>query len=251
MRHRREIEEFISLCRRADDLGALQRHLDDLARLLGFRCVAMTHHVDLLAIPADAVSLITYPDSWMDQVATRHYYEDDPIHLASTRTAVGFRWSDVEELINLTPRHRAILESARREGLGDGYTVPVHVPGEYRGTVSFAATSAEELHPDAFFAAQFVSPFAFEAGRRIVRRGAAGVPPRLTDRQIECIVLVGQGKTDREIAAILGLSHATVREHLENARERYGVVSRAQLVVRALFHGQVSFASLLGGARTL
>lgn len=251
MRHRQEIEQFVQFCRVADDMGALQRLLDDVARLLGFQYVAMTHHVDLAAPPDDAISLVTYPDRWLDQIVTHRYFDDDPIHLASTRTAAGFRWSEVPRMIELTPRHRIILESARREGVGEGYTVPVHVPGEYRGTVSFAAASIEDLHPDAFVCAQYVSPFAFEAGRRIVGPATANGAPRLTDRQIDCIILAGRGKTDREIAVILGLSHATVREHLENARERYGVVSRTQLVVRALFDGHVSFSALIGGAGTL
>ena len=56
---------------------------------------------------------------------------------------------------------------------------------------------------------------------------------------------VGRGKTDAEIAQILGLSENTVVEHLKNARHRYNAAARAVLPVRALYDGALSFADVL------
>jgi LuxR family quorum-sensing system transcriptional regulator CciR len=205
-----------------------------------------------LGPPGDAIRLTTYKESWIEILLDRKYFIDDPIHAASQKTAVGFLWSDVGKMIDLTDRQREILDTARKFGLADGFTVPVHVPGEYRGTCSFGAQSLEKLAPIALPTAQLIGTFAFEAARRIMR--AKRVPaanhtvqpvPALTERQLDCITLVAMGKTDWEISRILGISEATAHEHVESARKRYGVTKRTQLVIRALFDGQISFGDIL------
>jgi DNA-binding CsgD family transcriptional regulator len=69
---------------------------------------------------------------------------------------------------------------------------------------------------------------------------------RLTKRQIECISLVGQGKTDWEIGLILGISEQTAKRHIADARNCYGVATRIQVVLRALSDGMVSIGELVG-----
>lgn len=49
---------------------------------------------------------------------------------------------------------------------------------------------------------------------------------RLTDRQRDCLRLVGQGLSSNEIAVALGISHHTVDLHLKRAIRATGAVSR-------------------------
>jgi len=56
----------------------------------------------------------------------------------------------------------------------------------------------------------------------------AGV--RLTPRERSALSWVAEGKSDWEISVILGLSAATVRFHVDNARRKLGAVTRAQAV---------------------
>jgi LuxR family quorum-sensing system transcriptional regulator CciR len=58
-------------------------------------------------------------------------------------------------------------------------------------------------------------------------------------------VLVAQGKSDWDIAQLLGIASDTVHQHIEAAKRRYGVASRTQLVVRALFDSQITFADII------
>ena len=58
--------------------------------------------------------------------------------------------------------------------------------------------------------------------------------PRLTRRERDSIALVAEGKTDWEIAVILGVSEATARFHVDNARRKLGAVNRAQAVARLI-----------------
>ena len=77
-------------------------------------------------------------------------------------------------------------------------------------------------------------------GHRLVPEPA----PALTARQRECVLWMARGKTDWEIARILGLSSETVVQHLKQARERYDVPKRSLLAVRVLFDGQITFGEV-------
>jgi LuxR family quorum-sensing system transcriptional regulator CciR len=52
---------------------------------------------------------------------------------------------------------------------------------------------------------------------------------------------VAQGKTDWEISKILGLKEDSITKVINAARRRYDVANRTELVVAALFDGQISF----------
>jgi LuxR family quorum sensing-dependent transcriptional regulator len=55
---------------------------------------------------------------------------------------------------------------------------------------------------------------------------------RLTDRERDSLAWVAEGKSDWEIAMILGLAESTVRFHVDNARRKLGAVNRTQAVAR-------------------
>jgi LuxR family quorum-sensing system transcriptional regulator CciR len=193
------------------------------------------------------VRLHNYPAAWVEYFDAQRLGPSDPVHRASHITGIGFAWSRLPRMIQLTPRDRDVLERARRSGIGDGYTVPAHIPGESAGSCSFATAPGQTVRQDRLFLAQLVGGMAFEAARRLVAaRPQPTEKPQLTDRQRECIYWAARGKTDWEIARILGISHETVILHLKQARARYGVGKRTQLAVHALFDGTLSFVDLLG-----
>jgi pimeloyl-ACP methyl ester carboxylesterase/DNA-binding CsgD family transcriptional regulator len=55
----------------------------------------------------------------------------------------------------------------------------------------------------------------------------------LTERQRQLLELIAQGRDNAQIAAVLGLSEKTVRNHLTNIFAKLQVESRAQAIVRA------------------
>ncbi len=56
----------------------------------------------------------------------------------------------------------------------------------------------------------------------------------LTAREREVMHWLAGGKTDREIAQLLGCSHRTVQKHLERTYQKLGVETRTAAVMRAL-----------------
>lgn len=226
--------------------------LDDLALVLAdacdrfsFRHFAMVQHVDFGQATTRGFRLHNYPERWVHWFDARGLGPTDPVHRASHTTLTGFRWTEVPTMIPLSARDREVLGEARLHGLADGFTVPAHVPGELLGSCSFATAANDEIDEAILPAAQIVGQFAFEASRRLSAGRRCTTSLTLTSRQIECVMYVGRGKTDAEIAQILGVTHGTVVEHLRNARERYNAAARSVLPVRALYDGALSFADVL------
>jgi len=58
-------------------------------------------------------------------------------------------------------------------------------------------------------------------------------PRAITDRQLQCLAWVQEGKSATDIGVILGLSGRTVEKHLIKLCGHLGVKTRVQAVVRA------------------
>jgi LuxR family quorum-sensing system transcriptional regulator CciR len=230
--------------RNADDLAVA---LAAICEELGFQYFALTHHVDIVAASGNAIRLHNYPAQWADFYDGNMLGIVDPVHRASHVTSMGFSWSRIPIMIPLTASDQRILALGRDQGIGDGFTVPAHVPGEARGSCSFANQEGRQISETMMPLAQLAGNFAFEAARRLwTNRGHLPAQRHLalTDRQRDCVLWVARGKGDWEIAQILGLSEETVARHIKQACERYGVNKRTLLVIRALFDGTLSFTDL-------
>jgi LuxR family transcriptional regulator, quorum-sensing system regulator CciR len=238
------VDSFVRDVSEIDSENELADALEALTGELGLRYFALTHHADVRRTSA-AIRLHNYPSGWAEWFDEQQLGTVDPVHRASQLTCVGFCWSKVPDMIPLTSRDRSILAAARREGIGDGFTVPANVPGEVHGSCSFATLPGEALPHDSLGLLQLAGSFAFEAARRIRHVRDMPALPRLTDRQRECVVWAARGKSDWEIARILGVSHETVIRHLKQARERYGVAKRTLLTVHALFDGSIAFPDVI------
>lgn len=240
-------ESFLRDVTETDSVLELFEALAIVTSELGFSYFALTHHVDIRRAPQPAIRLHNYPEDWVA------YYDDnrlgisDPVHRASHVTSVGFAWSQIPQMITLTPQDHTILTRGQAQGIGDGFTIPANVPGETHGSCSFANPHGVPIREEDLPLAQLVGAFAFEAARRLWRVRALDAPPsqQLTDRQRECILWVARGKSDWEISRILGVQHETVVRHLKQARERYGVAKRTMLAVQALFDGSISFTDVM------
>lgn len=65
-------------------------------------------------------------------------------------------------------------------------------------------------------------------------------PPALTTRELEVLQLIVHGKSNKEIALVLGLSANTVAVHRANLMQTLGIHNTAELVVYAIRNGLAS-----------
>ena len=119
------------------------------------------------------------------------------------------------------------------------------------------------LRPDLFTRIHILEPIA--EGDHLVRvltgltkgnggttgslRAAAGQPgPPLTPRETEILRLMASGLQNKEIALRLGLSPATVRNHVHSLIGKLGVHSKLEAVSLAFRNGWVTAEAQIGGA---
>lgn len=251
------VQAFVDEARSLRRPSELRGLLDAITNEMGFDYFALMHHVDLSGYSealthmeqGELVALSTYPESWIERYIADSIVTNDPVLLASHRTNMGFCWSEIPTLISVTEAHREIREQTIKAGIDDGFTVPAHLPGEANGSCNFAMATGRNLPQGNFAMAQLIGGFAFQAARAMVFNGfpKAKRPLKgpLTQRQLECVLFAAKGKSDWEIGKILGISQGTVKRHIEDARAHYEVSSRMQVVMRALFEGQIGLVDAL------
>jgi DNA-binding NarL/FixJ family response regulator len=87
------------------------------------------------------------------------------------------------------------------------------------------------------------------AGQHVLdpRLGSVGEPSdaestELSTRELEVLQLIVHGKSNKEIATVLGLSANTVAVHRANIMQAFGIHNTAELVVYAIRRGLVSIS---------
>jgi DNA-binding NarL/FixJ family response regulator len=77
---------------------------------------------------------------------------------------------------------------------------------------------------------------------RLGRLADQPAKPSLTTRELEVLQLIVHGKSNKEIAAVLGLSANTISVHRANIMQSLDIHNTAELVVYAIRHGLASIA---------
>lgn len=62
---------------------------------------------------------------------------------------------------------------------------------------------------------------------------------QLSERELEVLALLIEGRRNREIAVTLCISERTVEHHVDNIRRKQGARNRTELVKRALTAGMI------------
>lgn len=248
------IQEFVDTSRQVSDQQQLQELLQSVRAELGFDYFWLVHRVDV-RVPDEGpgelnqtkvIAISDYPVEWVDVYVSNQLAAHDPVLQASQEAGIGFSWSEIPNMIDMTPIQRDLLDQAREVGIVDGFTVPAKASGLSNGSCNFAIGPGRDFPRANLLLAELVGIHSLHAARLLVEKAHARADrPRLTPRQRDCIDLVGRGKTDWEIAQILGISPATVKDHIDDARRKYGVSKRVQIVLRAAFDGYIELASLV------
>jgi LuxR family transcriptional regulator, quorum-sensing system regulator CciR len=237
------VEIFSRLARMTEDRDQLRQAFGRAVQELGF---------DHFALQGEGARLLLadLPANWI--------FRPDPardiIFSAAARSLSPFLWSDIPRFVALSRADARAVENGP-----PGFAVPIHAgpfsagtaasPGladvsGFAGCCSFLVRRGAILPVESFAAAHYIATLALEGLQRVDR--AKPVHPRLTPRQRDCMILAAQGKSDWEIGKLLGISESTVHKHIEDAKRRFGVSTRIQLIVRGLAEARLSFTDILG-----
>jgi NarL family two-component system response regulator LiaR len=101
-------------------------------------------------------------------------------------------------------------------------------------------TEADELNTAIKAAATGKVQLSPKAAERLMREiRTPESPEKLTDREIEVLRLLAEGKANKEIAASLYIGETTVKTHVSNILMKLGVPSRTQAALYAVRIGLV------------
>jgi RNA polymerase sigma factor (sigma-70 family) len=125
--------------------------------------------------------------------------------------------------------HADLVRRALRDG-ALGYIRKDAEPAEVLRLVRRAAEGRTALSAD--MALRLAESLRLQRDRATMEQGLAS----LTPRQREVVVLIAEGRTNREIADLLDLSEGTVRNHVTRVLRALGVPDRATLADLVVRH---------------
>jgi len=196
----------------------------------------------------DAVFLSNHDAEYFNRFISQRMFLEAPIlRWARDNTGAcgwGALWGDPD---SLTEGERRVVAFNRSMNVTAGYSISFAVPGPRSfGLISMSARPGlSQADVDVIWSRHGRSIEAMNnmAHLKIISLPQTPVRGRLSARQREVLEWVGDGKSNRDIALILGVSLPTVEKHLRLAREKLGVATTAQAVLKASFLNQIYLGS--------
>lgn len=141
-----------------------------------------------------------------------------------------------------SPRLSAIdVRSPETAAIGSAIVAPVYLPAGVVGGVVWASPDRRPDTPTTY--ARWSADLQNVALRFLALchdvSAPAPKPAQLTRREVQCLKWAASGKSDGEIAQIVGISMPTVRFHVRNAAAKLGAPGRAQAIHRAATLGYI------------
>jgi len=211
--------------------------VDEALRIVeaAYRIDFSTYHLALTV--ADVVDTpyvrTTYRDAWVARYLLRGYVKVDPIVREGLIRQMPFDWREVE----VAQAAHDFLLDAQEHGVGaNGYSIPI-VDKKRRALFSFNSRkpTGEWSSLVQTYGHEWLD-LAFLIHRKAVfeLHGEHDPIPQLGPREKECLYWAALGKTNDEIAEILGLSMHTTQRYLMSARHKLGAASTTSATALAI-----------------
>jgi len=233
--------EFIEIAREAQSITELSSAFSKIVTDFGFEYFTVASLCDMANPPDNAVLVMNYPEDWRDHYMEERYERFDRILELSLNNSLPFHWSDPRVERHATDSQKRIFNEAGEAGLVKGITYPVHAFGYLPACINIVGPD-KDIPPEAEHALHLMCIYFYEASIRIKeaeKSTKTRTVTHLTPRERECLQWAAEGKSDRDIASILGISARTAHHHIEVSKHKYGVVTRAQAIVKAYAEKQI------------
>ncbi|MER8836854.1 autoinducer binding domain-containing protein [Mesorhizobium sp. M0909] len=207
----------------------LKEALTDAVRELGFDCYA---YLNVQPVRSYAVS--NYANEWQQRYLERDYKDIDPVVRTARARMEAFTWAS-DNPRKVSSRVRAFYADAGDFGIRSGITIPIRTAFGHMSMLTVASHKPSlslEHDTDQLAAVTAVALLQARLEQQEVQP-TTSVQAELTARQALCLKWSAEGKSMRAIAAIEGMSFATVNFHLNNARKTLDAGSLAQATALA------------------
>ncbi|TPM30845.1 LuxR family transcriptional regulator [Mesorhizobium sp. B2-3-4] len=181
-----------------------------------------------------------WPKDWFEAYMAKGYMEIDPMILEARRRMTPFLWTEMGDARTFTVEGAAVTAGAMEYGWAEVMAIPIHGPSSYQGLVSVAALEPVTMNAVERAIMRAMALAVHDKAYEAVGFGFSNRSPiLLTPREADCMRWVAAGKTEAEIAIILGIAPATVHYHIENVKKKAGTRSRSEAVALLVLAGTV------------
>lgn len=203
---------------------------------------ALLHDIGLHGVPGtiiDKQGPLTTADA--ERLRMHSYYTDRVLSRPPALARIGAVASLAHERLDGSGYHRglagaAIPASGRILAAADAYQAMTE-PRSYRPALTVkAATEALRAETRAGrLSAEAVDAVLAAAGQRRSKRRSG--PAGLTAREVEVLVLIARGASNKQVARTLGMSVKTAGTHIEHIYAKTGASTRSTVTLFAVQHG--------------
>lgn len=235
------ISDMASKIRQSSRIGQGAEFLFEAAQLFGFSCVSIVRDVivdldvlDECKVPVNR-SVFGWSEDILDWWHKDRIYQWCPDARRCLTSHLPFPSQTIDNSSNPCDPTGKIARAKWEDcGIRSMLVVPIHTPMGLTSVIAMTSDKIGTAHRVLEYAHELlaVSYSLFELIERCGRNDTEENPQKLTVRQHECLHLLLEGMTQKEIGRHLSLSHHTVRDHLERAKARLGV-SRSSLLLKA------------------
>ncbi|GIW54790.1 MAG: hypothetical protein KatS3mg082_1194 [Nitrospiraceae bacterium] len=179
---------------------------------------------------------ISYPNDWLHRYAQNGYAQVDPV-LNSLMTSLETQvWEHTYQNVTST-KQKEFIEDAKSFGLVNGVTTGSLEAR--RGLASFFSFAGGESGDNQRYAGilEYIIHHLHQALVKNAPNPAYNRVNGLSSRELAVLNWMKDGKTNWEIARILGVTERTVRFHIESIFIKLDVTSRTQAVALAVESG--------------
>ena len=204
---------------------------------------------EMLSIDGE-IEIIGEADNGRDAVALARERKPDVVILDVEMPVMGAAEA-MELMLGISPRPRILIVT-----MFDNPRLVRELLAQGASGYLVKSASLEELLAAVRAAAQ--SPLGHPRGENVILAVPRGVLERVEERgdeepsgrELEILLLAARGLSNRQIAASLTLSEATVKRHLANLYAKLDVGSRGEATRRALSEGWFTARDLTQGGPT-
>lgn len=216
----------------APDIDTLRDAVLAAARSFGFEAVFTLSPVTRDPGVGRALYNQGFPKSWERQYR-RRLKRIDPLPEYAMDLMHVFRWGSVLQAITLTPaqeRYRRLLVEL---GMGDGLAVAVWGPGGRCGFIGFGLARDEgAFSAESYVGVGLTAQMSFNRYCSLLKDRSAG-PIRLSPRELQILHWAARGKSNLDMATIIGISRATVDTYMRRVFQKFGTNDRTVACMRA------------------
>jgi DNA-binding CsgD family transcriptional regulator len=187
----------------------------------------------------DIVHVLTYPMEWIAHYVRNFYSGIDPFHTFDFRRASHVDWRELYGEGVAAEMFERFSES----GLGqNALSISVNARAEQFSVLSLVFRKADAEWER--FKHRNMLVYRFEADRAAesfleIYADAAPRGHRLTNRELQVLHHVALGKTDDQIADLMGIGKWTVVGHLQSVKYKLGCSNRTAAVAFAITSGLI------------